>query len=54
MKDRAKECLLVGGVALLFATTQIRPSDVGIALFVTMIAVGAVWTLTAALSPENR
>jgi hypothetical protein len=41
-------------VALLFATTQIRPPAIGAALFVTMIVVGAVWTLTAALVPENR
>jgi hypothetical protein len=52
MKERARECLLVGGIALLFATTQIRPADLGTAPFLTMIAVGAVWTLTAALSPD--
>ena len=54
MKDRARECLLVGGVALLFLTTQIRPADLGVVRFLTMIGIGMVWTLTAALSPDPR
>lgn len=54
MKDRARECLLIGGVALLFFTTQIRPDDLGVVRFLTMIGIGMVWTLTAALSPDPR
>jgi hypothetical protein len=54
MRDRAREFLLIGGVALLFAATQIRPVDLGVMRFLTMIAIGAVWTMTAALSPDPR
>jgi hypothetical protein len=54
MKERVRECLLVGGVALLFATSQIKPDELGAARFVTFIAIGAVWTLAAALSPEPQ
>jgi hypothetical protein len=54
MKVCAQECLLVCGVALLFVTTQIKPADLGAALFLTMIGVGTVWTMTAALSKESR
>jgi hypothetical protein len=54
MKDRAREYLLVGGVALLFLTTQIRPADLGMVRFLTMIGIGMVWTLTAALSPDSN
>ena len=54
MKLQARECLLVFGMALLFATAQLGPRDFGTFRFVSIIALGAVCTLTAALSPEGQ
>jgi hypothetical protein len=53
MKLQARECLLVFGMALLFATAQLGPQDFGAFRFVGIIAIGAVSTLTAALVPEE-
>jgi hypothetical protein len=40
-------------MALLFAMSQLGPKDLGTFRFVSIIAIGAVCTLTAALSPES-
>jgi hypothetical protein len=53
MKLQAQECLLVFGIALLFAMTQTEPRDLGAFRFVGIIAIGAVCTLTAALTPDR-
>jgi hypothetical protein len=53
MKIQARECLLVFGIALLFAMSQWGPKDLGALRFVGIIAIGAVCTLTAALVPEK-
>jgi hypothetical protein len=52
MKLQARECLLVFGMALLFAMAQLGPKDLGTIRYVSIIAIGAVCTLTAALTPE--
>lgn len=52
MKIQARECLLVFGMALLFAMSQLGPKDLGAFRFVGIIAIGAVCTLTAALAPD--
>ena len=52
-KDRARESLLVFGMALLFASIYIVPEDVGAMRFIGIIAIGAASTLTAALAPER-
>jgi hypothetical protein len=53
MKLQARECLLVFGMALLFAMSQLGPKDFGTFRFVSIIAIGAVCTLTAALAPNS-
>ena len=53
MKLQARESLLVFGMALLFAMSQLGPKDLGTFRFLSIIAIGAVCTLTAALSPET-
>jgi hypothetical protein len=53
MKLQARECLLVFGMAVLFAMAQITPEDLGAFRYVGIIAIGAVCTLTAALTPEK-
>ena len=52
MKIHARECLLVFGMALLFAMSQMGPKELGAFRFVGIIAIGAVCTLTAALTPD--
>ncbi len=53
MKLQARECLLIFGIAVLFAMSQIGPKDFGAFRYVAIIAIGAVSTLTAALVPET-
>ena len=53
MKIGARESLLVFGMALLFASTQLAPELVGVGRFIGIIAIGAVATLTAALTPDR-
>ena len=52
MKIQARECLLIFGMGLLFATAQLGPTEFGAFRFVTVIAIGAASTLVAALAPE--
>ena len=52
MKIQARECLLVFGMGLLFATAQLGPQEFGAIRFVAVIVIGAAATLVAALVPE--
>jgi len=53
MRDPARECLLIFGMALLFISPHLKPEDVGTARMLAIVAIGAVSTLAAALSPES-
>jgi hypothetical protein len=53
MKDPARASLLIFGMTLLFISPHIRPEHLGTARFLAVIAIGAVTTLAAVLSPAS-